>query len=420
MFMTSSKDSLTIFNEQVQFFASEGKISSKLNVFYNPKMRSNRDISVLFILKFVKDKLKGLISEKEIHKQIIKVPKILLIDAFCASGVRAARWLKSLDNMISDFYDEFNELKERFRIEIVANDLNVDPKIIKKNLNITLNTLKHAEIFEIRIESLHFDELILKYKNFDYVDIDPFGSPNPFIDLVAKYGKHNAIIAITSTDTGALTGTHPRATFRKYWSKIVRTEMMHEFGLRILIKKMQLHGLSYDKALFPLLAYYKDHYFRIYFQIKKSKSLADEILKLHKYFILDEYHHIISEDQVKCVNMKDLLGPIWFGRLWDKDLIQEMLKLKRYTEISEDSLKLLKQLYDEIDIVGFYDLHYLSKAKLIKKPIKLKHLLNFLNNSKISATRTHFSPYGIKTAMQPKELIKILNMIIQSEIKENE
>ena len=68
---------------------------------------------------------------------------------------------------------------------------------------------------------------------------------------------------------------------------MVRNHMMHELGLRILIRKIQLQGAQFDKALIPLLAYHKDHYFRIYFRCIKGKEKCDEVLKQHRYLLLN-------------------------------------------------------------------------------------------------------------------------------------
>ena len=57
--------------------------------------------------------------------------------------------------------------------------------------------------------------------------------------------------------------------------------MMHETGLRILIRKVQLIGMQYEKALFPIFSYLKDHYFRVFFRCIKGKKICDEIAEKH-------------------------------------------------------------------------------------------------------------------------------------------
>ena len=42
---------------------------------------------------------------------------------------------------------------------------------------------------------------ILHSKGFDYIDLDPFGSPNIFLDSAVKRLGRNGILAVTATDT---------------------------------------------------------------------------------------------------------------------------------------------------------------------------------------------------------------------------
>ena len=92
---------------------------------------------------------------------------------------------------------------------------------------------------------------ILESSGFDYIDIDPFGSPNFLLDSSVKRISRGGILAVTATDTSALAGSYPDACRRKYWAEPLRSEMMHEAGLRILIRKGQLIGAQFEKALTP-------------------------------------------------------------------------------------------------------------------------------------------------------------------------
>lgn len=355
------KGKLSLLNEGgVNFVASVGKISSKLSVFYNPVMVVNRDLTLLFVESYFKDK------------------NPIFLDAFAASGIRGIRLMKSkLAN-------------------VIFNDISKDAvSIIKENLRINeLNA---------KVENLDFDELVIRYKfNYDFIDIDPFGSPNPFLDLAVKYAKDGCIIAITATDTAALTGTYKNVTKRKYWCEIEKNEMMHELGLRGLIRKCQLHGFQYDKALIVKLAYYKDHYFRIFFQVMNGKEKCEEILKYHKYYFLDEYRNVIDVDLSDVKGR--VYGAIYVGKLYDKDLLLEMKSSSQ--NIAKNTKKFLEILCQEYDKVGFLDLHTFAKLKLIKSIPKIEDVL------KLGATRTHFLPTAIKAPLKNEEMLKKINEML--------
>ena len=57
---------------------------------------------------------------------------------------------------------------------------------------------------------------------------------------------------------------------------------MHETGIRILIRKVQLIGAQFEKALTPIFSFYADHYYRVFFKCEKGKKKADEIVKQHQ------------------------------------------------------------------------------------------------------------------------------------------
>ena len=69
---------------------------------------------------------------------------------------------------------------------------------------------------------------------FDVIDIDPFGTPSPYLDSAASSLRAGGMICVTATDTSALCGTYSEPCIRKYSSVPLKTEYCHENGLRIL------------------------------------------------------------------------------------------------------------------------------------------------------------------------------------------
>ncbi len=331
----------TISEGKVKIHAFVGEISRKLPVFYNPDMETNRTITI------------DLLNSLEKAGMKIALP-------MAASGIRGVRMLKEL---YSDKIEKvfFNDMKQD-AIEQVMNNLELN----KLNMN------------KVSLSVMDANAFLLNNKFFDYIDIDPFGSPNPFLDSAIKRLKHKGILAVTATDTAPLCGTYPKACHRKYFAQPVRNHMMHETGLRILIRKVQLMAAQYDNALIPILSYYHLHYFRIFFVIKKNqKKMVDEIIKKHKYIVFDKNEFRISEKPEG-----NYAGPLWIGKLQD-ELILKKIKTKN---------KLLKQLQQEMDILGSYDIHMISKELKTEVKAKKKDLLKKLN-----ATSTHFNDHAIKT-----------------------
>ncbi|MBS1267026.1 MAG: tRNA (guanine(26)-N(2))-dimethyltransferase [Candidatus Woesearchaeota archaeon] len=335
----------------------KGKISKKLKVFYNPAMKLNRDISILLL---------NCLGNKYMQ---IALP-------LTGSGVRGIRFLLELDKNVYKkivFNDYSNKSIELIKHNIKINELEKDYEISNKDANLFL----------------------LESKGFDYIDIDPFGTPNPFLESSILRLARGGILAVTATDTSALSGSSPKACKRKYWAKPLKNEFMHETGIRILIRKVQLIGAAFEKALTPIFSYTDQHYYRVFFKCKKGKKKADKILQKHKYLL---YNPKTLEREVSDFNNKkgyDYAGLLWTGNLWDTKLAEKMYSKHQISNTQFHNLISLIKDECKINSVGYWDLHKLAKTK--DKPIpKIESLLNK------DATRTHFLGWGIKSKNSPK------------------
>ncbi len=311
-------------------------VDKKMPIFYNPHMKLNRDLTIYVLKHLAKDDWK------------IGLP-------LAGSGVRGIRILKEVSK----------------KLEVTVND---------KRRGFIDDVLKLCKLNDVEMNSFELDaNLFLLQNKFDYVDVDPFGSPNPFLDLAVRSVRNKGILAITATDTSSLSGTYPKACIRKYWAKPKKDEKMHETGIRILIRKTQLIGAQHSIALTPMYSISQIHYVKVFFRVEKSKLKADEILKQHE--IIDE------------------AGPLWTGKLYDFELAKKIA-----LESDERILQLIAvEAKDEKKI---HDVHKLSKKYKVKQIPKFEKILKLTKG-----TRTHFSEKCIRTNKTEKELIKIIQQL---------
>ena len=354
----------TIVEEGLARIKAENKniVSKDMEVFYNPVMSLNRDVSVLLL--------------NSVDKKNMQIA-----DPLAASGIRGIRFLKELSKVKVE--------------KIYINDIDKDAvKSIKENL--TLNKINYKNNEKITIKNEEANLFLLKSTGFDYIDIDPFGTPNPFLDAACKRLARDGVLAVTATDTSALAGTYPRACIRKYWAVPKKDALMHETGLRILIRKIQLVAAQYDKALTPIFSYSKDHYMRVFLRNEKGKNKVDEILKMHGMF--------------------NDAGPMWLSNLFDSKLCdriyQNSIKNKNFNKNNE-LIKFLKVIKDEskINTVGFYDLNDIAEKNKIKCLPKKELIKNKIRKMGYKASDTHFKGEGIRSDIPFKGLIKILRNI---------
>ena len=346
---------------KARIIASKGKISAKMPVFYNPVMKLNRDISLLLLNSLRKNRLR-------------------VADPLAASGVRAIRFLL--------------ELKKDKIKRIAINDAN------EKAVEAIIRNLKLNKIDMSKVEVYNNDAnlfLLESSVSFDYVDIDPFGSPNNFLDAAVKKIARDGILAVTATDTSALAGSFPEACARKYWAKPLRNEEMHEVGLRILIRKVQLIAGQYEKALTPILSFATEHYYRVFLKCAKGKKKVDEIIRLH--------------------GMYKNAGPMWVGRLWDDRLVEAMWKYfernKERFENRKEIFSLLSAIKEEskINAVGFYDIHALCKENKIKKVPKRDLVISAVKRKGCKAARTHFTGTAIRSTIPEEKIVALIKKL---------
>ncbi len=357
--------------------SSEKKISKQMKVFYNPVMKLNRDISILLL--------------DSINKRDMQVALPL-----AGTGVRGIRFVL--------------ELKKGKIKCLVLNDYNKKAvRLIKENLK--LNNIKTKDI---EVHNKDANNFLLESTGFDYIDVDPFGTPNPFLDAAVKRISREGILAITATDTSSLSGTYPDACLRKYWAFSLKNEFMHESGIRILIRKVQLIGAEHGKALTPLFSYSKEHYFRVFFKCDKSKQKVAKVLKKHGFVLyckscLNRTTSDKNSGKCFCGKGFDFAGPMWLGNLWDSKLVKNMIKENKELALN----KFLETILEEsmMKTIGFYDIHTVVKEYKLRRIPKKVLLIEKLKSNGFKVCETHFAPNTIRTNANIKELVKITDKI---------
>ncbi|MBT5023427.1 hypothetical protein HOK51_07365 [Candidatus Woesearchaeota archaeon] len=333
----------------------EDTVSKKMEVFYNPIMKLNRDISVLLL--------------KAIDKKEMQIGLPL-----SGSGIRGIRFLKELESeKIKRIY--FNDYREGFEKELTE--------------NFKLNGVAF-DSEQIIISNQEASKFLLSECGFDYIDIDPFGSPNPFLDGAIKRISRGGVLAVTATDTSALCGTYPKVCRRKYWAEPCHDFRMHEFGLRILIRKVQLIGVQFEKAMIPVFSYSRDHYMRVFFLCFKGKKKCDDVLKAHS--IVDGY------------------GPLWTGAIFDSELVDKMFEKNLKSELIDTDFMNMILKESKINLIGFYDI-WKSCSKLKITCPKFEKIFDAVSSLGFKLCRTHFSECGLKTNMPEEQFLDILKKL---------
>jgi tRNA (guanine26-N2/guanine27-N2)-dimethyltransferase len=368
--------------ELSQFRAAAGDYAPSMTpVFFNPMMELCRDISVAVACTAVE-----------------RLGELRVCDPLAGVGVRGMRYKQEVGGVS----------------KVVLNDHspNAYSLILK---NIKLNGLDDL------VEACQKDANALLWENrkmFNFVDIDPFGSPAPFLDSACAAMSKKGMMAVTATDTAPLCGTGARACIRKYGAQPLRTEYCRETGIRILMGFAQKVAGKHELALIPAFSHATQHYFRVYFLAEKRAKTADETLKKLGYIShcfkcgrrLPTIGIIPKLPQnCECGAKLSHAGPLWLGTLAEGEFTEKVSEcLARMSfRLGPAEISLVNRCAEESSgPPTFYELNQL--ARLSKSPTpKISEIIEAIKAKGYFASRTHFSGSGLRSDA-PLEVISAL------------
>jgi len=278
--------------------------------FYNPAMSGNRTRSVLLF-------------EHILGSGILGSGTIYALDGLCATGIRARRWI--------------NELPAEMASRICATLVDLDP--ISLSWAIKSHEMYPPEHGNGELVPMVGDlRRVVLDSGRHWVDLDPFGSPVPFLDSAIQSLARSAVIEVSATDSAALTGSSKRPLLRRYGARVRTDCLAHDSGLRVLLAVVARVAARHGRCIAPLLSVWDSHHLRVSVRIRKSlegansveenlgwrvhSPSADELLASKAY----DLHHGSSEliHPMSCllpldypVNRSDkrISGPMWVRQI---------------------------------------------------------------------------------------------------------
>jgi tRNA (guanine26-N2/guanine27-N2)-dimethyltransferase len=351
------------------------------SMFYNPKMELCRDIDIASIAAFV--------------SSLTDSSHIKYIDALAGTGVRGGR------------------VTNEVGLQVTINDRS-KPAFELINRKIALNNVEnHATAYSENAN------VLLHRKHYDIVDVDPFGSPVPFLDAASQSVKK--MLLVTATDTAPLCGAHTGG-LRNYGARPLNTEYHAEMGTRVLLGVVTRELGKYDKAIRPLLSYASAHFIRIIARVEHGAKKADESMSRlgfiahcfscgHRFaFSYEDMLDMCMNNTCElCGKKMRIAGPLYISAIKDNAFCEQVhTELgKRALGKKKEAMKIVHTCSHELDIPFFYEHHALCKALKVPPP-PISSLLDALHSNGFSASRTHFSDTAVKTNARIDEIKAIL------------
>jgi tRNA (guanine26-N2/guanine27-N2)-dimethyltransferase len=300
------------------------------SLFYNKHQLLQRDLSVAVLLV-----LRASSSDPN---------PLTVCDALSGTGVRALRYAVEC-------------CTAKGSIKVTANDTSTSAAILA---NCDLNGIA-AELFAVQGQ----DASVLLLANplqFHYIDLDPFGSPMPFLAAAVTAVADHGVLAVAATDFDVISGKRARACRRLYGTNPVpNSTCPGEVALRVLLQAIATAAAEQGKLVEPLLCVGLEFCVRVFVRVHSNAAsnaaaaaaagaadaVADADAAVPELIWLTPANitvagsaYTVHYSKPNCDNSEQsrnktaaaVYGPLWGGPLYSTDFVAQVLALVTRTE----------------------------------------------------------------------------------------
>ena len=303
-------------------------------VFFSPLQALQRDLSVIAVSVFA--------------KQRRQQGALRVVDALAGSGIRALRYAAACGDDMAD---------------IVANDLN-------REASASIAANAEANGLEGLCSVRCGDARSLLMDNpgaFDVVELDPCGSPAPYLSAAVRATKAGGLLLVACTDFKDLTGGSALGIARS-WARYGATPLpglssAPEFALRAVLLALHRAAAVEQRQIRPLLCFSRSFFLRLIVRVEgpedhdREASPPEPPLLVWRQSVCPGLHSHVSSlggdvhlgDSPSATGkdgsggQAELGGPIWAGPCCDADFLQHMVRMVCEVE----SLPSLSSLEDQ-------------------------------------------------------------------------
>jgi len=212
---------------------------------------------------------------------------------------------------------------------------------------------------------------------YEYVDLDPYGTPVPFLEGALAAVADGGVLAVTATDQRVFAGAERGVAETRYGGRPVRGRLGPEGGLRLLLATVARSAEARGRTVDPLIAYVGDHHVRAYVEVHAGRSPLP-----------------IGPIDPSTWTGPPLgdgapFGPLWLGPLWRPGLVDRLLPdetvaepvlLRRWIERAREESR--------VDVPFFYESNTLAHALRLPSPPRTDELVERLRAAGHRAARS--------------------------------
>ncbi|TVU47589.1 hypothetical protein EJB05_07195, partial [Eragrostis curvula] len=332
----------------------------------------------------------------------------IVLEALAASGLRSLRYAREVEGLG----------------KVVATD-NDKASVEACKRNIKFNGASAVSKVEAHLADARV-YMLTHPKEFDVVDLDPYGSPSIFLDSAVQAVADGGLLMCTATDMAVLCGTNGEVCYSKYGSYPVKGKYCHEMALRILLASIESHANRYKRYIVPVLSVFMDFYVRVFVRVFTSASeIKNTPLKLSYVYQCvgcDSFHlqclgrtisknnsvkhapgigPVVPQECSDCGKKFNVGGPIWSAPIHDQDWVVSTLtdvksmkdRYPAYDKITSVLTTVSEELHD---IPLFFSLHNIAGTVKCTSP-SLVMFRSAVINAGYRISSTHVNPLGVKS-----------------------
>ncbi|GLT61976.1 hypothetical protein SLA2020_346460 [Shorea laevis] len=324
----------------------------------------------------------------------LKPPRVL--EALSASGLRALRYAREVEGIG----------------QVVALD-NDKGAVEACQRNIKFN----GSVACAKVESHLADArvyMLTHPKEFDVVDLDPYGSPSVFLDSAVQSVVDGGMLMCTATDMALLCGGNGEGNTAT------------KLALRILLACIESHANRYKRYIVPVLSVQMDFYVRVFVRIYTSagamkntplklsyvyqctgcdsfhlQPLGRTVSKNNSVRYLPGFAPVVPQDCSDCGKKFNMGGPIWSAPIHDQEwvtsILADMKSMKDCYPAYDRISAVLTTISEELpDIPLFLSLHNLCATLKCTSPSAVI-FRSAVINAGYRISGTHVNPLGLKS-----------------------
>lgn len=348
----------------------------------------------------------GMAKKVDVEKRELKPAKVL--EALAASGLRALRYAREVEG-----------IGQVIALDNDKASVDACKRNIKLNGSVACSKVE-AHLADARVFMLTHP------KEFDVVDLDPYGSPSVFLDSAVQSVSDGGLLMCTATDMAVLCGSNGEVCYSKYGSYPLRGKYCHEMALRILLACIESHANRYKRYIVPVLSVRMDFYVRVFVRIFTSASamkntplklsyvyqcvgcdsfhlqcLARTVTKKNSVRFLPGFGPVVPQECSDCGKKYNVGGPIWSAPIHNQDWVSSILSninstKERYPAYGRISAVLTTVSEELPDVPLFLSLHSLCGTLKCTSPSAVI-FRSAVINAGFRISGTHAEPLGLKS-----------------------